>query len=74
MFKVKKLNQTLDYTRLRERNLVQRNVQNILRSDYIHYLFYDFSLTKILKELQANKMLTGLAITSFLSSRGANEQ
>lgn len=33
-----------------------------------------FPLLNFLQELQANKMLTGLAITSFISSEGANEQ
>ena len=33
-----------------------------------------FPLLNFLQELQANKMLTGLAITSFPSSGGANER
>lgn len=36
--------------------------------------FYVFPSLNFLQELRANKMLTGLAITFFLSSGGANEQ
>ena len=57
-------------------NQVQRNKMYKTFSDLFVFIMFLmlFPLLNFLQELKANKMLTGLAITSFPSSGGANEQ
>ena len=57
-------------------NQVQRNKMYKTFSDLFVFIMFLmlFPLLNFLQELKANKMFAGLAITSFPSSGGANEQ